>query len=1280
MNRVKSVPKPKDSYWTDDQWSAISTRGDNVLVSAAAGSGKTAVLVERIIRLISSEEDKIDVDRLLVATFTKAAASEMRHRIREALEKALSINPHSGHLKKQLTLIHKANITTLHSFCLEVIQQNFHSIQMDPKFRIGNDTETELIRQDVLEELFEHHYESSSPDSDFWKLVEAYTGERNDDLLFHLVLRLYHYSRSHPWPNLWLQQMADTFKLSNHQNDEHIGHGQLWLQSLLQNVLIELNGVLGLLKESLKVANKPGGPFIYVDNLLEDIQLVEQLISAANTQDWNQLYESFQRVQFTKLKSNRNQEIDAELQERAKDLRNEAKKLVGEMREELFERSPDTFYQELREIAPLMQTLVQLIQEFSERYQLAKADKGLVDYSDLEHFCLQILCDENHQYDLLPSQIARNYQTYFEEVLIDEYQDTNMVQEAILSLISKSQPGNRFMVGDVKQSIYRFRLAEPGLFLEKYKSYQKIDVDHYTHTGIKIDLSKNFRSRKEVIDGVNYIFKQLMNESVGEMVYDDKAALVYGDGFSEIEQLGNANASIQVQLIDKSLDKNEPQEKLNENESESSGSDVQDLETAQLEALNIINQINKLVGGYGSPFLIVDKESGHTRSVTYKDIVILLRSTQQWSPVFTEEFRKAGIPCYADLDSGYFEAGEVEVMLSVLKIIDNPYQDIALAAVLRSPIVQLSADEMASIRLADPKNSYYEAVLAYKEQDETAQDGLRDKLDQFIVQLENWRKKAGQGSLSDLIWQIYRETLFYDMVGGMPGGLQKQANLRLLYDRAKQYEKTSFRGLFRFLTFINQMRDRGGDLGTARALGEQENVVRLMSIHKSKGLEFPVVFVAGIDKMFNFQDLHNPFLMHKQLGFGPKYMDMMNRMSYPTLPSLAIKRRLQLEMLAEEMRILYVALTRAKEKLFLVGTVKDLKKKLLKWSPIIENKESVLPDYILVKARSYFDWLGPALLRHDNAKLLRNLIIQDDSIQPKQNIEASKWEFDIIPVSELAQKQETDEEASAASLESISTMQTLEYKEDSEVAKMLTNKFTWKNPYELSQTLLSKTSVSEMKRLAELKKEIISNDDEETFTGSLLQPNVSKNNLKRRPRFLEQKQVNAAERGTVYHTLMQHVPLDKPVSLDIVQHTLENIIMKNMITEEQREQVDISIIHAFFQSDLGKRLNNSKSVYRETPFSYGLPANEVYVKYAHEISQEIVLIQGIIDCLFLENDHFILIDYKTDAVYGNKINQIKEKYKMQIDMYTKAIETIWKIPVSETYLYLFDGAHVAAMN
>ncbi|NDI33733.1 helicase-exonuclease AddAB subunit AddA [Chengkuizengella sediminis] len=1278
---MNSVPKPKGSFWTEDQWLAISTRGDNVLISAAAGSGKTAVLVERIIRLISSEEEGIDVDRLLVATFTKAAASEMRHRIREALEKELSQKPHSGHLKKQLTLVHKANITTLHSFCLEVIQQNFQSIQMDPKFRIGNDTETELIRQEVLEELFERHYENSPPDSEFWKLVEAYTGERNDDLLFHLVLRLYHYSRSHPWPDRWLQQMADTFQtVSKHHKDDDVEHGQLWLQSLIQSVQIELNGILELLKEAIKLANEPNGPFVYVDNILEDIQLVEQLLSAANEKDWKRLYLSFQNIQFLKLKSTRNQEIDPKLQDQVKELRNEAKKLIGGIREELFERSPETFYQELKEIAPLMQVLVNLIQEFSEQYQLAKADKGLVDYGDLEHFCLQILCDVDHDlYGFQPSQIALNYQSYFEEVLIDEYQDTNMVQEAILSLISKAKPGNRFMVGDVKQSIYRFRLAEPGLFLDKYNKYENVDTAVQYQNGIKIDLSKNFRSRKEVINGVNYIFKQLMNKSVGEMAYDEKAALIYGDGFSKIEQLGDANSSIHIQLIDRSSEVNHQQDIDHESDL-SISIDSQDLETAQLEALNIIKQIKKIVGENGEPFYVIDKQLGNARPVTYKDIVILLRSTQQWSPIFTEEFKKANIPCYADLDSGYFEAGEVEVMLSVLKVIDNPYQDIALAAVLRSPIVQLSADEMALIRLADPNQSYFEALQVFINQEENNEHKLKKKLDQFSIQLESWRIKARQGSLSDLIWHIYRETLFYDMVGGMPGGIQKQANLRLLYDRAKQYEKTSFRGLFRFLTFINQMRDRGGDLGTARTIGEQENVVRLMSIHKSKGLEFPVVFVAGINKMFNFQDLHNPFLMHKQLGFGPKYMDITNRISYPTLPSLAIKRRLQLEMLAEEMRILYVALTRAKEKLFLVGTVKDLKKKLLKWRPIIENTSPQLPDYVLVKARCYFDWLGPALIRHDNAKPMRDLLDHHLAPRFKENSYDSEWEFEIVPAHELVEEQKEDElMTETRNLASLTHLQKFEHKTDSGIFDLLSYKFNWKDQNKLSQTLLSKTSVSEMKRITEIKTEMISKNDEETIN-SLLKPFPQKNNLKRRPRFMEQKQVNAAERGTVYHAIMQHIPIHEPISLKVIQQTIDHLLMKNMISIEQSEQVDISVIHTFFQSELGTRLNLSKRFYREVPFSYGLPAKDVYGSRETGTSSEIVLVQGIIDCLFLENDHFILIDYKTDAIYGNKLNEIKERYKMQIEMYSKAVEHIWKIPVLEHYLYLFDGAHTVKIN
>ncbi len=1278
--------KPIGSQWTDDQWKAIRLTDQNLLIAAAAGSGKTAVLVERIIRRVSSDTHPVDVDRLLVATFTKAAADEMRQRIREALELKLQEKPDSHHIRRQLALIHRASITTLHSFCMEVVQRYFQMIQIDPRFRIGNETEMELMRQDVLEELLEVFYAESENGSDFWRLVDAYSGERSDEALYKLILQLYDYSRSHPWPEHWLTKMADVFEY--HREEAEIEESNIWFDSLMKDIQLELSGAISLLKEAIDLAQQPEGPDIYVNTLRDDLLLVEHLYEVSNEYTWEHLYHAFQAIDFPRLKSAKSEFIDKEIQERVKELRDTVKKQLIALKEECFDRSSEQYIEELRETAPLMKKLVEIVLVFSEKYKVAKSAKSLVDFSDLEHYCIEILSHSDSTPDQwVPSQAAIDYQDQFVEVLLDEYQDTNRVQESILHLISKTWPGNRFMVGDVKQSIYRFRLAEPALFLQKYKSYQNDEGEmNPVAEGRKIDLAQNFRSRMEVVDGVNYIFKQMMQESVGEIKYDKKAELLTGARFPEALQDQNeiGNYSIEMLFIDKAAsiyDDEESDDLVEGNESDDIDSGEVDLETAQMEARLIASQMKQLLGVGGKmPFQVYDHQAGGSRAIKYRDMVILLRATKHWAPIIMDELKQAGIPCYADLNSGYFSAGEIEIILSLLKIIDNPLQDIALAAVLRSPIVQLTAEDLAQIRIPSKGIPYYEAVLRFVEMEGISEEHslLTSKLKSFVEQVERWRIQARQGSLSELLWTIYRDTGYYDLVGGLPGGAQRQANLRALYDRTRQYEATSYRGLFRFLRFIERMRDSGGDLGTARALGEQEDVVRIISIHKSKGLEFPIVFIAGLAKMFNRQDLHGHFLLHKELGFGPKFVDAKLQVSYPTLPSLAIKRRMRMEMLAEEMRVLYVALTRAKEKLFLLGTLRDLNKQIQDWSSTLENTQWELPDYALAKATSFLDWLGPALIRHPQAETLRNRVQLTRRNDKLFALEQSKWKITIVPSDGFIQAAATKEEISDQVLEAISKSKPTDHfptNRQEDVA----HKLSWSYPFKQAEQYFSKTSVSEMKRLNSEQKmeEILTGEASETHF-------LFHNSLLRRPKFMGEKKMTAVERGTLYHAVMQHLTLseklvDPRLSSDTIEQNVQSMINKQLISEEQAKWIDASVIETFFASEVGKQLIHSRQVWREIPFSYGIPAKQVYLDVDQQTSSETILIQGVIDCLFETEQGLILLDYKTDAVFGDQVEEIKVRYKLQMELYAKAIEGIWKKPVKEKVLFLFSGAHIVKL-
>ncbi|MDB5052257.1 MAG: helicase [Bacilli bacterium] len=1327
----RQAAKPAGSTWTDEQWDAISMRGGNILVAAAAGSGKTAVLVERIIRRVSDEQQPLDVDRLLVATFTKAAAAEMRHRIGEALEKALFAQPDSQHLRRQLALIHRASITTLHSFCMEVIQRYFQVVHLDPGFRIANETEAALLRHDQLQELLEECYgeniETSADASsnkttednngsdedtnktngdhfhraDFWQLIEWFSGERSDDALFALIEELYDASRSHPQPVKWLNERVGQFQAGSENAQA------LWFNSLSGDVRLELNGIEGLLREAIRMAEMPGGPAPYLANLQGELLLI-QYLQEASEHSWGNLYEGFQSAGFGRLSPCKGDDYDKGLQENVKQLRDRAKDTLNKLKSELFGRSPEQFIAELTEMEPLMRALVDLVTRFGDRYKQAKLEKSLLDFADLEHYCLEILRDPHStQDDLLPSRAALDYQEQFVEVLLDEYQDTNRVQEAIIELISRKNPGNRFIVGDVKQSIYRFRLAEPGLFMEKYKSYRKTDGG----AGRRIDLASNFRSRRQVVNGVNYIFKQIMNETVGEVAYDRSAELIYGAGYpegaSEYAAIADNNDfAIELLLIDRDGENAEQGEAQtadftdSEDEEEnpaaegSIAEEALELKTAEMEARLIALHIRRLMGLDGQPiFQVFDKKTGGSRPIAYRDIVILLRATRNWAPTLMEELRQQAIPAYADLNTGYFTAMEVEVVLSLLQIIDNPYQDIPLAAVLRSPIVGLTADELAQIRLVQKQGRYYAAVQKYAELvhegqvDENEAQQLSLKLLAFLKQLNGWREDAKQGALADLIWEIYRATGLYDFVGGMPGGGQRQANLRALYDRARQYEATSFRGLFRFLRFIERMRDSGGDLGTARALGEQEDVVRIMSIHKSKGLEFPIVFVAGLAKMFNQQDLNGSFLLHKELGFGPKFVDTMLRVSYPSLPYLAIKRRMRMETLAEEMRVLYVALTRAREKLYLLGTVRSLDKQLQNWGRQLGSMAAELPDYELAKARCYLDWIGPAIIRHPQAEPFRIRagleLPQGDS---KQGYTASYWNVAMIQpeifVSQAAAAAEAIQEQ--PQLEKVRELQLIQLP-SSALQREVEERLSWRYPYEMASQLLSKTSVTELKRLGDFQGTVELNETMDEIIDEGIKPGIqpapmgAKRMLFRRPRFIEQKQLNAAERGTVYHAVMQQLPLHPGLTLDEIRQTVARMRALQMLTLEQYEAVDGEVIAAFFATEIGKRLLNAKLVWRETPFSYGLQAGEVYPHTRGTIAAETVLIQGVIDCLFEEDEGLILLDYKTDAVRHEDVSQLGERYRIQLELYAKAVGQILKKPVTEKYLFFFDGVHLVPL-
>ncbi|MGM7719473.1 helicase-exonuclease AddAB subunit AddA [Metabacillus sp. Hm71] len=1235
------IAKPENSQWTDDQWKAIVSSGQDILVAAAAGSGKTAVLVERIIRKIVSRENPVDVDSLLVVTFTNASAAEMRSRIGEALEKALKENPSSLHLRRQLTLLNKASISTLHSFCLQVVRKYYYLINIDPSFRIADQTEGQLLIDEVLDDMFEEEY-SREDNEAFFDLVDRYTSDRNDIELQTLIRELYFFSRSHPTPSIWLDQLAEMYDLKETEEIESLP----FVRYLLQDIAMQLTGAKAQLEQAMELTKLPAGPAPRAENLEDDLKQISELLRVKDS--WEQLGEQIKTFKLSRAKTVRGDQYDKTLTDQVTALRNAVKKQIEQLRDEMFSRHLKNYVLDFTHLNPVVSKLVSLVKEFAERYEGIKKEKGIVDFADLEHYCLDILQTEDNE----PSEAALYYKNQFSEVLVDEYQDTNLVQETILKLVTKDDEatGNLFMVGDVKQSIYRFRLAEPFLFLSKYKRF----TQNANQTGLRIDLSKNFRSRAEVLDGTNFLFKQIMGEQVGEIDYDHDAELKLGASYPQNEEM-----NAELLLVERSDGEEADQEE------EPAVFDEEELETVQLEARLMAKKIKSLID---QQFPVYDRSINGTRPITYRDVVILLRS-MPWAPQIMEEFKQAGIPVYANLSNGYFEATEVAIMLSLLKIIDNPYQDIPLASVLRSPVVGLDANELALIRTFDKKGTYYDAVKAFLAEGSLANQALFSKLDPFITLMQGWREQARQGSVSDLIWQLYRDTKFFDFVGGMPGGKQRQANLRALYDRARQYEATSFRGLFRFLRFIERMQERGDDLGAARALGEQEDVVRLMTIHSSKGLEFPVVFVAGLSKQFNMMDLNRKYLLDKELGFGTKLINPTLRISYPTLPYIALKKKMRMELLAEEMRVLYVALTRAKEKLYLLGTLKNPEKTIAEWRKHVSHTEWLLPDFERSKAKTYLDWVGPALVRHQDCSVL-----SDGQICLNKEIaqHPSKWTIDIVKSEELLETFKAEEELNHERLSAISNGEPVAF--ESEQVEQVNEQLTWVYPFKTAASSRSKQSVSELKRQREVQ--------DEYSDQQLIKRNQIQSFLYNRPRFMQSKSVSAAERGTAMHTVMQHIKLTEPVSLDVVTAKVEELVEKEILSAELAEVINREQIVEFFSSPIGKRLLQAKQVYREVPFSYALKAEQLY----DNLKDEPVLVQGVIDCLFEDEEGFVLLDYKTDTIKGRFPRGIeeaeavlRERYRVQIELYTNAIEEITQKPLKEKYLYFFDGGYLIDM-
>lgn len=1275
--------------WTTEQQQVIDLRNRNILVSAAAGSGKTAVLVERIVKIITDKNHPVDIDHLLIVTFTNAAAAEMRERIGNAIEKVLDEQPGNEHLLRQLTLIHNAQITTIDSFCLYVVRNHFHEIDLEPNFRIGDEGELKLLREDVLDRVLEQNYEE--PSEAFSDFVEGYASGRTDAALNEMILQLYEFSRSYPWPEKWLDSFVGAYRI---ETREELDRAE-WLAPLTENICFVLKDCEQLLKQALAITQQDDGPDMYEKAVQSDLEKYESLSKLTS---FCELYGALSDIKYDRLASSRGFEGDPDKLELVKSLREQAKDVVKKICRQYFFCSPEMMIEQLERTEPMLEEVVRLTKQFADEFAAAKRRKNLVDFHDVEHFALQILVDEETE---KAKKTAEEFRDTFEEIMIDEYQDSNEVQETLLRSISREERGenNIFMVGDVKQSIYRFRLARPELFMKKYDSYSLEES-----TTQRIDLHKNFRSREEVLTCTNDIFYKIMARSLGNVEYDAEAALYPG-----------ASYPVSADFIPEILLADSNDELLEDTE-------LTDKKT--LEAKIVAEEIKHLMKTQP----VTDKAAGTLRAAHYSDIVILLRSLSGWADSLVEVLNENGIPAHTVSSTGYFSTVEVQTVLSMLRLLDNPRQDIPMAAVLRSPMAGLTDEELAVLRLEDGSVPFHEAVLelaeglyeeggqieiSNSEEDQKQGRNADEKTENHIEITAHWKllkfyKKYKQlrqlvpdTPIHELIEIILRETGYGHYVAAMPAGNRRTANLNMLLEKAAAYEKTSYKGLFHFVRYIDELQKYDVDFGEADMVGENEDVVRIMSIHKSKGLEFPIVIVSGMGKNFNKQDTRSKMVLHPELGIGLDYMDGKKRIKSPTIAKKAIAKQIELENLGEELRVLYVALTRAKEKLILTGTLKDAAEKLEFYRQQANlSKAADRPLSYLTRegASGYLDWILPAVLSYGDK-------------YPVRIVEAAELVLDEVE-NQLEQNENLTErigEIKAA---------------DPQLVGQLKQRFSQRYPYQTDILRKNKYSVSELKHRA--MREKFEAEQEETIPAFLEEPVTPTIPLFiQRQGSVEQEAQNKAQdagqeaeskaeqkiksntanrgalRGTAVHRVMECYDFASEKS---VYEQMEAMEKEEKIAADMRALVREQTVADFVSSETGKRMalaQRGGALYREKPFvmgfteeeleRYGFGAgaqmieNEAQTENAQQeimsenVSQEnhmheedLTLIQGIIDVFWIEDDGITVLDYKTDRV--DTAQELIDRYATQLKLYADALERVFatrKLKVKEILIYSF---------
>ena len=1275
--------------WTTEQEQAISLRNRNLLVSAAAGSGKTAVLVERIVRLLLNKENPMNVENLLVVTFTEAAAAEMKERVRVAIEGHLEKEPDNEHLQTQSVLIVHGNISTIHGFCLEVIRNYFHEVDIEPGFRIGEQGELKLIRQDVLEELLEKRY--ASPDNqDLLDFVEKFGGGRNDKGIEGKILKLYDYSMSTPHPETWLESSIRNYT-ENVTQMEEIGFSSL----LTTQVNQYLEDGIEYMKEGMQMSMAGDGPHMYLPMLESDLEFLERVKALQTFEERRKAIHHYNPM---RLSSKKDEGVSIEKREGVKEIRGKVKdKIITKLQKEFFLESETETLGELASCGKTASVLIDLVKEFATSFAKAKGSLNILDFNDMEHLALNILTTEKEG-KLEPSAVAREYQNKFHEIMIDEYQDSNLIQESILTTVSRCGEGknNIFMVGDIKQSIYRFRLSVPELFMEKYDTYTQEESAKQ-----RVILHKNFRSRPQVLASVNEIFQGIMRKEVGGITYDDKVALYPGATFEELCLIHPSESRDALESSEGGRDGSDTTKFENIAERESSVTkstyDTELLVCGELEegeASLIKTRIKELI----ETGQVIDEETKQFRKVKYKDIVILLRSIKGHGEKLATYLTDNGIPVYFGSQEGYFDAYEVSVLLDYLRVINNARQDIPLTAVLTSPFVGLTTGELAKIKKAFPEVPFYQGVWEYRKgqemlssakthdlnnqellgdalsvgEDEVLEGGevrdkqlardksLTKKLQKFWQEIHDYREMLPYLGIHDLLWRIIEETGYGLSIQGMVSGNQRKANLDMLIEKAAAFEGTSYKGVFHFIRYIEELKKYEVEFGEASIADEQSDVVRIMSIHKSKGLEFPVVILAGMSKMFNTQDLKSDVLIHPFLGIGLNAVDLERRTVSPTLLKNVIKNQLMVENLGEELRVLYVAMTRAKEKLIMTAKLKEkdflaLQEKLEKTDErsfsISENNK--LSFFEIISASSYTDWVLPMVLKEGFQAPLRLKLYFSDEIEEGERVEALKEGLTLELLRHWDKEQVFDQKLREQFLEQLN----------------------YHYPYEKVDGMKLKFTVSELKKREVLREEFSEPIIEETPVIPLF-PNF----LNKLEEALEQPKSSGATRGNAYHLFLENLDFGKEYSLSDLKHLKKRLVEEDKLEAEDATLIDSQSIMKFLETELVNRMKRAKqnnALVEEQPFVMTACASEVYPGEI-EPDKERVLIQGIVDLWFEEEGELVIVDYKTDRVKG--ATELMNRYATQLEFYGKALEQLTGKKVKEKLIYSFWLQEEIEMN